>query len=54
MTGQLGWIIEIYDTDGIILTINYLSYHPIQFNTTYQPTANNTIIDNCVSGQFVK
>jgi hypothetical protein len=52
--GQRGWMMEIHDTGGVILTINYPSYDPIQFNATCQPTANNTIIDNCVLGQFVK
>jgi hypothetical protein len=51
--GFSGWTMEIHDSESTIQIIKYPIFYPMQFNATCQSPSNNSVVDNCVSGEFI-
>ena len=51
--GYSGWTMEIHDSKSTIQSIKYPIFYPMQFNATCKSPSNNSVVDDCVSGEFI-
>jgi len=51
--GFSGWTMEIHNSESTIQSIKYPIFYPMQFNATCQSPSNNSIVNDCVSGEFL-